>query len=343
MNETRRDFLRIVVVGSGATLVGCSTSSNPATDAGDQVGADAGSDTDSSAAEDAAGSDTDASAAEDAAGSGADSSATADAAGGGTDSSAAADAVAGAGAFFQPNLETASTVRELFDDLNGTPAAELSTEVARPGRTRSIKLTYAADEDGVDLIVGPFPETRSLFARKYEYFAPGWETNWPVGLKTARYFTTTDLTTGDAPNAYAYCSEKLIWQTYEGNRDDLYARGYNNAIFDLDLEGVYAPSVSFGNGLPFLRTGHWYKMETWLVLNSAVDVADGVMQVWIDDQLVCDRKNLTYRSSTRGIPNGAGWRTMWFGGNYSGATFGGPTTTLHRYISDPYLSTSLDR
>jgi len=31
---------------------------------------------------------------------------------------------------------------------------------------------------------------------------------------------------------------------------------------------------------------------------------------------------------------------MWFGGSYSGATFGGPTTTLHRYISDPYLSTT---
>ena len=150
------------------------------------------------------------------------------------------------------------------------------------------------------MIVGPFPATRSLFARKYEYFAPGWETNWPVGFKTARYFTTTDLTTGEASDAYAYCSEKLISQTYDGDRDDSYARGYNNAIFDLDLEGVYAPGVNFGNGLPFIRTGHWYKMETWLVMNSAVDVADGVMQVWIDDQLVCDRTNLTYRSSTRG-------------------------------------------
>jgi hypothetical protein len=34
---------------------------------------------------------------------------------------------------------------------------------------------------------------------------------------------------------------------------------------------------------------------------------------------------------------------MWFGGNYSGATFGGPTETLYRYIDDLYLSKTLDR
>jgi hypothetical protein len=34
---------------------------------------------------------------------------------------------------------------------------------------------------------------------------------------------------------------------------------------------------------------------------------------------------------------------MWLGGNYSGATFGNPSTTLYRYIDDVYVSTTLDR
>jgi hypothetical protein len=34
---------------------------------------------------------------------------------------------------------------------------------------------------------------------------------------------------------------------------------------------------------------------------------------------------------------------MWFGGNYSGAVFGGPDRAVNRYIDDMYLSTTLDR
>jgi hypothetical protein len=67
------------------------------------------------------------------------------------------------------------------------------------------------------------------------------------------------------------------------------------------------------------------------------------MQVWIDDKLVLDKKNVSWRSSSRGVPNGSGWQSMWFGGNYSGAVFGGPNKSVDRYIDDMYLSTTLDR
>ncbi len=80
-----------------------------------------------------------------------------------------------------------------------------------------------------------------------------------------------------------------------------------------------------------------------MVLNSAVDVADGVLRIWIDDQIVYDDDAVVWKSTSRQVPNGEGWQSMWFGGNYSGADFGGPSVPVDRYVDDVYLSTTLDR
>lgn len=250
----------------------------------------------------------------------------------------------GGGVIFQSDVES-GTLASIFNNVNtyGGVGVEISADVAYSG-TKSIKITYPADEAGVELQVGPFTATTSLYTRKREYFASGWETNWPVGLKTSRYFTRDDFSTGPAePDAWAYCSEKFIWQTYAGDASDLYGRGLNNAIFNLDLEATYSAGTNFGNGLPYIRTGYWYKFETWMVLNSSVNAADGVLRCWVDDQIVMDLTNVVWRSTSRGCPNGAGWQSMWFGGNYSGAVFGGPSSTVYRYIDDLYLSSTLDR
>jgi hypothetical protein len=244
---------------------------------------------------------------------------------------------------FSNNIESGA-LNQIFSDVNtydGVVVA-ISSDFAHSG-TKSIKITYPNDEAGVELKPAPFPATRSLYTRKYEYFAPGWETNWPVGLKTSRYFTRSDFGTGTDGDSYAYMSEKLVWQTYAGNADDQFARGLCMAVYNQDIEAVYSPSTLFGNNLPYIRTGHWYKMETWMVLNSAVNVADGILQIWIDDKVVLDKKDVVWKSTSRGVPNGDGWQSMWFGGNYSGATFGNPTQPLNRYIDDLYLSTTLDR
>ncbi len=248
-----------------------------------------------------------------------------------------------AGQIFSSDLESGA-LNQIFFDVNTYDGVQvaLSTDVAHSG-SHSVKITYPNDEAGVELKPPAFPATKSLFIRKYEYFASGWEGNWPVGLKTSRYFTRPDYGTGADGSAYAYMSEKLIWETYSGSSSDQYARGLCMAIYNQDIEATYPSSTLFGNNLPYIRTGHWYKMETWIVLNSAVDVADGIMQVWIDDKLVLDRKNVAWKSSSRGVPNGTGWQSMWFGGNYSGAVFGGPDRAVSRYIDDVYLSTSLDR
>lgn len=246
---------------------------------------------------------------------------------------------------FQNDMESASSCTGVFtNDVNcyDGGACAISTTRARSG-SKSVRLTYGVDEAGCELKPSPFAPTTSLYTRKYEYYDGNWPTNWPVGLKTSRYFTTNNWSTGSEPNGYAYASEKLIWQTYSANCNEQYGMGLNFAIFNLDLEKMYGSGDLFGNGLPYIRAGKWYKYETWMVLNSAVNVADGVLKVWIDDVLVYNNTAVVWKSSSRGVPNGTGWQSMWFGGNYSGAVCGNPSTTLYRYIDDVYLSTTLDR
>ncbi len=227
------------------------------------------------------------------------------------------------------------TSNQPFDDINiyGGGAATISDDYANSG-DQSIRIAYPSNEAGVSPTEIFAAATLTLYTRKYEYFESNWEGDWPIGLKTSRYYTA----------GTTYHSEKLIWQTYDATCNELYGLGSNSAIYNLDLQDTYGASELFGNGLPYIRTGHWYKFETWMVMNSADDVADGVLQLWIDDVLVYDNQAVAWESTTRGATGGLdGWTAMWFGGNYSGAICGSPDQTLYRYIDDMYLSTTLDR
>lgn len=266
------------------------------------------------------------------------------------------------GVFFNPDVDSWSgsmVGAGKFDDQNNTPFAVLDTTVFRPGHTQSIRLDYTADEDGTDLILtgeslgGTMPATDTLFVRTYEYYDAAWEGNWPQGLKTARIFTRPDVIGCNVdPYNVAYVSEKIIFPGYETSPDprieDYVVNGswaYCNR--EPELASTYTSEMLFGNGLPYLRTGHWYKWERWYVINSADEAADGVLQVWIDDVLVLSLTNVVYRSSSSGADNpstgyGTQWMSMWIGGNHSNTgTFTGGTK--RRYISDPYFSTTLDR
>lgn len=226
------------------------------------------------------------------------------------------------------------TTGQQFDNVNDYDGVtvNISSDYAHGG-SKSIRIGYPSDEAGVELAVN-FTATQSLYTRKYEYFAPGWEGNWPVGLKTSRYFTS----------GTTYHSEKMIWQTYDATCNEQFGMGMNSAIYNLDIEKMYAEAEIFSNGLPYIRTGHWYKIETWMVLNSGDGVADGILQIWIDDVQVYSNTAVKWEDSARGATGGlGGWTSMWFGGNYSGAVCGGPDTTVYRYIDDLYLSTTLDR
>lgn len=266
-----------------------------------------------------------------------------------------------AGVIFNPDMEAMTDVAQVFThDRNtyGYPvegSAVLVTDPnPRPGTTKSVRLRYPNDEAGVELQPPPFDAGPALFARHYMRFSSGWATNWPYGLKTSRFFTRPDF--GNAGGTYAYISEKLIWNgggsppesdtTWNSDADSQYGLGLNCATQDQDLITEYTSGMLISNGQPYIRENVWYKCERWYVLNSAVDVHDGIMQIWINDVLVVNRTNVAYKRSTNPSQtvNGTSWQSMWFGGNYSGATFGGPTVSpLDRYESGYYLSSTLDR
>jgi len=243
----------------------------------------------------------------------------------------------------------------LFQDVNrsGGIVCEFSNEQSFFGN-KSIKMTYEFNEGQAEIKPFPFAhygvtagDVAQLFCRKYEYYAPGWEGNWPVGMKTSRYFSHPAYRLQDPRNRqdinWFYMSEKLIYQTYACTCNEEYGLGLNCAIVNLDLKETYKPDQLFGNNLPYIRTGHWYKYETWVVANSAPDVPDGALQIWIDDVLVYNNISVPYKSNIRKCPFGGGWKSMWFGGNYSGARCGAPSVPVHRYIDGLYLSTTLDR
>ena len=122
-----------------------------------------------------------------------------------------------------------------------------------------------------------------------------------------------------------------------------YAWGLNQACFNNDRVAQYPAGTNFGNGLPYIRTGHWYSLETWQVMNSADDVADGVLQCRVDGQIILN-ESIAWRSTSRGCPNGTAWRWMWFGGNISVTNNKNFPTgqTLYRREDGHYLSTTAD-
>lgn len=253
----------------------------------------------------------------------------------------------GSGVFFNPDIGLLSNGNTLvssgtFDDVNRADGGDavVQSAITRPGgQSKCIDMSYVQDESQATLDVYssrfPVTPTRSLFCRKWEMFEAGWADNWPVGFKTARYFTDGALT--DA----AYCSEKFVWQRYvaDGGSRNNPVWGLNHATLNNDRVAQYTTSAR-------PAAGEWHKYETWMVLNSALNVADGILRCWIDDVIVIDELIAWIKTAS---PNGTAWTSMWFGGNcsFSPPPAGGwdyPTgQTLHRYLDSPYLSTTLDR
>lgn len=227
------------------------------------------------------------------------------------------------------------------DGIGGPFGAPACVNTDSHSGTQCVELGYPGNEAGCEFKTA-FTPTRTLFCRKFEKFDANWPTNWPIGLKTSRYFSNTIHYQTVSPDGWAYHSEKMVWQTYLATCNELYGMGLNSALFNDDNERTYAPEQLFGNGLPYIRAGHWYRIETWMIMNSADDVADGVIEIRIDGITVLSRTDVAFVSTTRGCPNGVRWGSMWFGGNYSGATCGGPAVTVNRYIDDMYLSTTAD-
>lgn len=262
------------------------------------------------------------------------------------------------GVFFQPNLGLYSTPADIWEVNNNGAPSILQNTVLRPGgQSKALRIAYDVEDDGVELYPADFPATQSLYTRWYMMLGPEWQGFWPVGLKTNRYFTNTDrrVVVGDPGEpGDVYCSTKFLWQRYPADGGDStsdHVWGQNHACNNMEVPTAYSPSVNFNNGLPYLRAGVWYKCALWMVLNSAVNANDGILQSWVDDQLVFSSTAWPWASTGSSNPGGqnrsvtvglTGWRAMWFGGNISANGGFGTGGTLYRYEDSHYLSTTLD-
>lgn len=273
----------------------------------------------------------------------------------------------GGGVFFQPDIGVLADGNTLvssgtFQDENNANGGDsvVQSAVTRPGgQSKAIRIAYVQDESQSTLTLfgtsnvpaGPVPSTTTLFVRSYEMVDAGWAAHWPQGLKTLRVFAGAGGTgcLGVAPGDIPYISEKIIYPGYETSPDprlEAYVTSGSWAYCERpEIEATYTSGMIFANGLPYLRTNVWYKWERWYVMNSANDVADGVMQIWIDDQLVLSRTNVVYRSVAAGTGGAGGstWKSFWYGGNYSNTGTFTATPPIYRYIDSPYASTTLDR
>lgn len=284
-----------------------------------------------------------------------------------TVSGTSTDPTPGAGVLFNPGdlgaYSAVSGVGGIFPEINNNGASTaLQSTVTRPGgSSKAVRIGYVIEDDGVELYPANFAATQSLYTRWYMMFSANWEGCWPVGLKTNRYYTNVDgrVVVGDpGQDGDVYCSSKFVWQRYPppdnvGDVNALYVWGLNHACNNMEIPTAYSASTLFGNGLPYLRVNTWYKFELWMVLNSAVNANDGILQSWVDDQLVFSNTTYPWANVGNGASNPGGqarsvntgltgWRRMWFGGNIS-AIQNAAVGTRYRYEDGYYLSTTLDR
>lgn len=265
----------------------------------------------------------------------------------------------GSGVLFAPDLGLYSTPSDVWTVNNNGATFSLQSTVTRPGgQSKALRIGYDLEDDGVELYVPTFAATQSLYTRWYMMLDSNWAGHWPVGLKTNRYFTNVDyrvVVADPGAEGDVYMSSKFIWNRYPADGGDptsAYCWGLNHACNNMEIPTEYPPATNFGNGLPYIRPDHWYKLEIWQVLNSALNAADGVLQCWVDDVQVFNRTDWPWASTGSSNPGGqnrscttglTGWRAMWFGGNISANGGFGPTGTLYRYEDGHYLSTTLDR
>lgn len=248
----------------------------------------------------------------------------------------------GPGVIFAPDigLEPTGNVRRGpvwadFSHGDNDPFGQVQTSVVRPGgQAKAIAISYIHDESQLTLSPPRFAPTKTLYVRRWERFSTNWGNNWPVGLKTSRWFT----------DGIAYLSEKFVWQRYPhdgGSRNDP-VWGITNASVSDDQTVAYTTSTR-------PRVDTWHKMETFMEMNTALNIPNGRVRMWLDDLLVFDRPNAFVKDAS---PTGIeGWTSGWFGGNCSYSEAHAPAggwafpagLTLMRYIDSPYLSTTLDR
>lgn len=227
--------------------------------------------------------------------------------------------------------------------------SSLQSSVTRPGgSSKAIRIQYPNDEAGTQLIFPAFAPTPTLYYRWYMLLGDEWEGNYPIGLKTARSFTTNNwiAAVGESPSVLgdAYCGPKFVWMKYPdgsgfapdgpGDPNGTAVWGCCIATMNVDVGAEYASPLDFA--------GNWMLLEVFQTINSADGAHDGTLELRVNKTTVYSSTTMDWvNSSAPHYTNSglAGWQSMWFGGNCSYDTFGFPGMTMNRYEDGYFVST----
>lgn len=149
------------------------------------------------------------------------------------------------------------------------------------------------------------PAQTQLRLSYYVRFAEGFD--FVRGGKLPGLFGGAGASGGNIPDGTDGFSTRLMWR--EDGQGEVYAY--------LPTSENYGTSIGRGNWQ--FQPGIWYKLEQEVKLNTP-HLADGQIRMWVNDRLVLEQDDVSFRSTDSLQIDGIFFSTFFGGGNSSWAT-----------------------
>jgi hypothetical protein len=194
----------------------------------------------------------------------------------------------------------------------------LDGSVSAPGSaSTSLKFTYPKGHKGgiaPDKVWVSFSQTQELWAQYYFKYSSNWTRNGTNDKQC--YF---QLSTGGnfflGVGKWGGSKFFMEWQPTSGSSGNRFSNtGYN----------------------PTIVNNVWYKVTMRAVLNTP-GVANGIIQIWIDDKLLMDQKDINYRGASQG---GVGINSMEFTPVWGGGSTESKPATDFFWVAHTIISTN---
>ncbi|WP_139957572.1 polysaccharide lyase [Flavicella sediminum] len=150
------------------------------------------------------------------------------------------------------------------------------------------KLTVGPQTNGIQFIKN-LPPANEYYLDYYVYFQDGFD--FKLGGKLPGLTSGGSTYTGGVhPDNGEGWSARYMWATRNAGVEAVVYFYY------IDMNSKYGESV---DSKVYFKTGKWYRMTQRIKLNKD-NLANGLMQVWIDGVQVIDKKNIRYRLWEKG-------------------------------------------
>lgn len=130
--------------------------------------------------------------------------------------------------------------------------------------------------------------------------------------------------------------EKILYLYSDGERESHGELGtlYGDTVFQVYGTNYDLIAYNTGNGRPI--KGVWYKYNIHTIRNSSPGSHDGILQVWINDVLKINRRNIMYFGPGTTL---TGWKDFDLSDSYGGEGGANPSTS-YTYFDDFIISTT---